>query len=210
MSAEITTEPARGPGRPRDTAIEDRVLRAALELLREKPLGEEFTLAELVERSGTSRAAIYRRWESRQAILVAALDHDRRPVGVQPRDTLLDTLLATFLSALDVVGESDQPLINLRVVLGLKDPDLQQTYWERHVRRRRRGLLEILRRAQQEGEVRSDADLEATLDLLNGAVYYQTIVRGDPLSLEARDRVAAAIRIVWHGIAAEAATVASE
>lgn len=83
MSAESDGTPKgrRSLGRPRDEASEQNVLRAAVELLHEKPVGKDLTLSELVTRSGSSRAAIYRRWADRQAAVVAALDADRRPMA---------------------------------------------------------------------------------------------------------------------------------
>lgn len=192
-------------GRPRDETIEEKVLRAAVELLREKPVGEDFTLSELVERSGTSRAAIYRRWETRRAVVVAALDLDRRPVPHIERENVQETLLASYEQVqldLDAAGEG-QRLINQRLVLGLQDQTLQRAYWERHVRRRRASSLALLETGKATGEIRADADLEAALDLINGALYYQNVVRADWGSVESRARVQNAIRLVFQGIAAE-------
>lgn len=195
---------SRPVGRPRDSAIEERVLRAAVGLLREKPVGEDFTLAELVERSGASRAAIYRRWENRQAVVVAALDADRRSIEHVMRDTVLETMVATYeqvMLEIDASVEGNR-LINQRLALGLRDKALQQAYWERHVRRRRSASLALLERGKETGEIRADADLEVALDLINGATYYQHVVRPDGGSDESRARVGEAIRMLFRGLAA--------
>ncbi|MFL4477789.1 TetR/AcrR family transcriptional regulator [Paeniglutamicibacter sp. ORCA_105] len=195
---------SRPVGRPRDSAIAERVLRAAVDLLGEKPLGEDFTLAELVERSGASRAAIYRRWENRQAVVVAALDADRRSIEHAERDTVLETMVASYeqvLLEIDTSVEGNR-LINQRLALGLRDKALQQAYWERHVRRRRAASLALLERGKETGEIRADANLEVALDLINGAAYYQTVVRPDGGNLESRERVGQAIRMLFLGIAA--------
>lgn len=83
MSAESDGTPKgrRPSGGPATKPSNRNVLRAAVELLHEKPVEKDLTLAELVKRSGTSRAAIYRRWADRQAVVVAALDADRRPMA---------------------------------------------------------------------------------------------------------------------------------
>jgi AcrR family transcriptional regulator len=210
LKADTETAPEQGVsesrpvGRPRDTAIAERVLRAAVDLLGEKPVGEDFTLAELVERSGASRAAIYRRWENRQAVVVAALDADRRSVKSVERDTVLETMLASYeqvLLDIDTSGEGNR-LINQRLALGLRDKALQQAYWERHVRRRRAASLARLERGKETGEIRADVNLEAVLDLINGAVYYQIVVRPDGENAKSRERVGEAIRMLFLGIAA--------
>lgn len=210
MNSDTATEPGaaatdpRRVGRPRDTAIADRVLSAAIDLLREKPVGYDFTLAELVERSGASRAAIYRRWENRQAVVVAALDASRRPIVLVGRDSVLETLVASYeqvMLDIDTSAEGNR-LINQRLALGLRDRKLQQAYWERHVLRRRSSSLAILERGKETGEIRTDANLEAALDLINGAVYYQHVVRPDGGNAESRARVKAAIALLFEGISA--------
>ncbi|MGB9035860.1 MAG: TetR-like C-terminal domain-containing protein [Paeniglutamicibacter sp.] len=191
-------------GRPRDTEIADRVLRAAVDLLREKPVGDDFTLAELVARSGASRAAIYRRWENRQAVVVAALDAERRAVTHIERDSVLESLVATYDHVLADIESlaGGQRLIDQRLALGLRDKALQQAYWERHVSRRRASSLAILKRGKETGEIRVDVDLEVVLDLINGATYYQTVVRPDGGTEASRARVREAIRMLFCGIAA--------
>lgn len=201
MSTELATRPV---GRPRDEQIEQRVLDAAVELLQARPAGEEFTLAELVEASGVSRAAIYRRWENRNAILVAALDHARSPVHPAPKAARLrEQLIETYRTAINRDSPEEFNLIRKRLVLALKDPKLQAVYWQRHVSRRRKVMIELLTTGQESGEIRVDADLEATVDLINGSVYYQIVVRGDVGCPDSRQRLESAIDIVWRGIATQ-------
>lgn len=190
----------RAAGRPRDAAIEQTVLRAAVELIRENSPGDDFTIGELVERSGVSRAAIYRRWENRKAIIVAALDSDRRPVENLEDATVFEALTAGYTSALDSLSEQNFALINQRLMLGLKDPALQREYWERHVTRRREALITVIKRGQQMGEVRAEVDPDVVLDLLNGTIYYQGVVRGDWNSPASRKRLAAAMELVYRAI----------
>lgn len=188
------------PGRPRDETIKAKVLAAAVELLQERP--DDFTMADLVERSGVSRAAVYRRWPSRKDVVVAALDTNRTPPALTPRETLLETLRFDYLRTLAELSDDALNLLQERLIQGLRDPDVQRLYWERHVSRRRSAVLEALRSGQARGEVRADANLEVAIDLINGAAYYQGVVRGDWASPEASARVSAAIDIVWESISA--------
>jgi AcrR family transcriptional regulator len=118
LSASADRHGPRRAGRPRDAAIEHTVLRAAIELIRERARGADFTMGEVVERSGVSRAAIYRRWENRKALIVAALDIGRQPVeSIQDRlpislvfaglpaavSDLLNEGVATFLRRADKI-----------------------------------------------------------------------------------------------------------
>jgi AcrR family transcriptional regulator len=68
-------------GRPRDPALEPRVLRAALDLIAERGLAGA-TIDAVAERSGVARATIYRRWAGRDALIEAAIRHaiGRNPI----------------------------------------------------------------------------------------------------------------------------------
>lgn len=196
--------PARSQGgRPRDPGIGERVLRAAAELIREAPAGEDYTLAQLVERSGTSRAAIYRRFGSLHAVTVAALDVDRAPMEVPEATDLREALVRGYLDTMRGISAEGQAMINKRLVLGLRDPDVQREYWERHVTRRRKVLATVLAEGKARGEIRDDTDIEVVIDLLNGVAYYQGVVRGDWASPAAQERVKTAIQLLWGGIATD-------
>lgn len=190
----------RRPGRPRDTELQERVLRSVVELIDD---GVTVTVSAVVERSGVSRAAIYRRWETLDTLTAAALDVGRKVV--RPPDGI--PLREAFKSVYPQPGgtqisEFPEGRLRQRLLLALADTDLQRQYWRGHVSRRREPLLELLQRGREQGEVRADADLEATLDLLSGVFYYQVVARGESLSNpETLERCNAAMDIIWRGIA---------
>jgi AcrR family transcriptional regulator len=70
----------RPPGRPRDAAIDELVLRAALDLLSERGM-DATTIQAVSDRTGIARATIYLRWPGRSALILAAL---RWAVGRPP------------------------------------------------------------------------------------------------------------------------------
>ncbi|GHD00217.1 hypothetical protein GCM10008096_03220 [Zhihengliuella salsuginis] len=176
------------------------MLGAAVELLQHRP--DDFTMADLVRRSGVSRAAVYRRWPSRKDVVVAALDTNRSPLALTLRGSLLETLRDEYQNAFQDLGADTLNLLQQRLIQGLRDPDVQRSYWERHVSRRRSAVLDALQAGQARGEVRGDVDLEVAIDLINGAAYYQGVVRGDWNSAEACARIGAAIDMVWESIRA--------
>ena len=62
-----------GPGRPRNPAVGERILDAALDLLRGKGPGA-LTIDAVSARSGVARTTIYRRFPDRRALIAATLD----------------------------------------------------------------------------------------------------------------------------------------
>ncbi|SDF20803.1 transcriptional regulator, TetR family [Blastococcus aurantiacus] len=192
----------RRPGRPRDEDIEERVLAATLALV---DAGAPVTLGRVVAGSGASRAAIYRRWPSLTALLAAALDQGREVLRVPGDGDLRERLFGLYLDGPARVAESyTDARFRRRLQLTLADRALQRAYWDAHVNRRRLPVTELLQQGVAAGELRADLDIEATIDLINGVFYYQVIVRGEnPLEPATRARCAAALDLVWRGMAAE-------
>src|SRR4051794_33023900 len=71
-----------GRGRPRRTATDAAILRAAIELITERG-ADGATLTAVAERAGVARATVYLRWPSRSALIGGAA---RAAVGGQPLD----------------------------------------------------------------------------------------------------------------------------
>jgi AcrR family transcriptional regulator len=198
----------RRPGRPRGEHLDDRVLTATLELLLAHDDIASVTISAVIERSGVSRAAIYRRWESREALIAVALDSTRAPVIVPDSGNLREDLIAAYMPDPAEMDPGTAVLIRKRLIVALQDPQMQHAYWREHVSRRREPVAAAIRRAQALGKVRADVDIEATIDLIAGVQYYQLVVRGaDPVSPETRRRVSSAISTVWRGMTAGAPMV---
>ncbi|MFF8816389.1 TetR/AcrR family transcriptional regulator [Leucobacter sp. NPDC015123] len=193
----------RGPGRPRDSDMDPQIISAVLGLIDAE---EDVTVSRVVERSGVSRAALYRRWPSLTTLIAAALDVGRTvppelPLEGDLRETLFSSLLGSPASV-DASGYSEARF-RQRIRLVMADRALQRAYWESHVSRRRGPVERALRAGIERGILRQDLDVEAAFDAIAGAAYYQSIVRGEPLeSPDARSRLAAAFEITWRGMVA--------
>ena len=126
----MTDTLSRAPGRPRDSGLEAPVLAATVELLLERDT-REVTISAISERSGVSRAAVYRRWASREELIAAALDSVRSGVEVAPSGSCMDTILATYEDASQVVDGEVGTLIKKRIALVLENEKLRALSWER-------------------------------------------------------------------------------
>ena len=199
----------RGPGRPRAEGHDERILDAAVALL---DAGEEITLTRIVETSGVSRAAIYRRWPSLTDLAAAALDRGREPYAVPLEGDLLENLLSVVTLQSTAPSGYSEERFRLRIRLAMTDRKLAQAYWRSHVSRRRAGMVAVLEEGIRRGELRSDIDVDACIDLINGVFYYQFVVRGEAaLDGAARARCREAVRVAWRGMAAgPAASPAAE
>ncbi|MDE0546658.1 TetR/AcrR family transcriptional regulator [Microbacterium sp. C7(2022)] len=198
----VGTGAVRRPGRPRRADIEQRVLDTVIALIDAE---RDITVNAVVEGSGVSRAAVYRRWPTLAKLVAAALDRGRAAVEV-PEDLPLREIFTYGYpqSADDALQGYPESRLRQRVRLGLGDRALQRETWESHVSRRREPMRRALLRGRERGELRPDADIEAALDLVAGVYYYQFVVRGDSLDDPATlARCSAAVDTIWRGIRAE-------
>jgi AcrR family transcriptional regulator len=165
----VATE-RRPPGRPRSEQAEQAIIDAALELFGER--GVEGVCVEAVAaRAGVGKATIYRRWSSKEDLLIAALSSLKSPLpeprGESVRDDLVLLLEAMIKDAADprymrqfamLHGEASQY------------PRVLARYVETVVEPRREVIRSVLRRGIAAGELRADLDIEIAMLALTGAV----------------------------------------
>ncbi|MCW4385369.1 TetR/AcrR family transcriptional regulator [Salinibacterium sp. SYSU T00001] len=192
----------RGPGRPRDEDLDRQILQATLQLI---DAGEAVTVGRVVERSGVSRAALYRRWPSLTGLVAAALDVGREvPPAIAVSADLREVIRQSLVGGNDSVApDFPEERFRQRIRLAMADRQLQRAYWHSHVARRRVSLERALQEGIDRGILRPDLDPAVCFDLLAGVVYYQLVVRGDSLSDQAvQVRCEAAFDVAWRGMLA--------
>jgi len=159
--------------RSRDPAI----LNAALAALAEH--GYEATnMNDVAARAGVGKAAIYRRWSSKAALITDVLVHWRPDLM---SDDAPDTgsLTGDFDALVERVARSDDDLISndlvLRVALeAAHDPELA-TALEDLVLLKGRRVVSILRQAAARGEVSADRDWSLVADALTAMSLMRVI-----------------------------------
>jgi AcrR family transcriptional regulator len=172
--APVHSVPRARVGRPRDRQIDAAVLDATLAVLDRFGYGR-LTLEEVARLAGTTKPAIYRRWASRQRLVLAALGgrlgEARAPdTGCTLCD--LDECLKVFVAAFrrmppDVLG----PLFADCAA----DRDLRAAFMTSLFDPPRAAVREALDRAYARGDLRDDVDLGLILDLIGSLVYYRAV-----------------------------------
>ena len=176
MSAEAQ---ARRPGRPRSAKAHRAILDSALALLAEHGY-RGLSMEAVAARAGVGKTTIYRRWPSKEALVIEAL------AGVAPPDVPEDTgsvegdLIAFQRAQVARVVHTPVPQILPRL-LGdsTTEPELRDAVMAEVVEPIRSALREILRRGLERGELRQDLDLEFGVDVIHGTSVYRLLLSGD-------------------------------
>ena len=200
MTAQSTA--TRGPGRPRIADHDEKILDAVVAMVdRDEPI----TVNSVVEASGVSRAALYRRWSSMTELVATALDRGRSRITFDLTKPIKEAITEVmFVDVQRARGENySDRRFRKRIQLVMASHDLQDAYWQSHVHRRRIAITEALQVGVERGELRADLDVEAAIDGINGVFYYQTVVRGESLeNPETHRRCREAFEIFWRGMQA--------
>jgi AcrR family transcriptional regulator len=179
-SAESEKEHTNGrpPGRPRDAAIDELVLRATIDLLAERGM-EATTIQAVSDRTGIARATIYLRWPGRSALILAAL---RWAIGRPPFELSGDIETDFHRVVERVLNVFSQPMFVaampalMGAFLGAEGSAPDVTFDMLFPNRRR--LIDAYPRLAAEQGYRTDVDPTAVVDALLGSLFMHLITTG--------------------------------
>ena len=173
----MTPEKApRGRGRPRSEEAHRANLAAGVGLLAEHGLGG-LTIEAVAARAGVGKTTIYRRWETKNDLVLAAMEQLRPPGPPPDTGSLLGDLGALVAVQRERLEASRLPRVIPRVLgESLDDPDLHAQIVERAVNPIRAILGEIVRRALDRGELREDLDVVTMIDILHASPIYALLM----------------------------------
>ncbi len=191
----VETRPRPRPGRPRSEESRTAVLRATSELLHEVGL-RAMTTEEIANRSGASKATIYKWWPNKYAVAIDAFLSEMMAESRDPdTGSARDDLTAVMRGLLHFyTGPSGRVFAQL-VGEAQADPSIQQELRANLVDSRRELFRTIWDRGVERGELRADLDPDAALDLVIGPALYRLMIGHAPMGEDAADQlVDAAIR----------------
>jgi AcrR family transcriptional regulator len=166
----VLPEEGRRPGRPRSEQAEQAIIDAALELFGER--GVDGVCVEAVAaRAGVGKATIYRRWSSKEELLIAALGSMKTPMPDPDTGNVRDDLIELLsILARDVADPRFARQLALLHGEGEAYPRILARYSETVTEPRRQVIRTVLRRGIDRGELRADLDVDVAMLALTGAV----------------------------------------
>jgi AcrR family transcriptional regulator len=187
------------PGRPRDARVGPAVIDATLALVGEAGLGALTTDA-VAARAGVSKATLYRRWPSKQALLRDAAASIVGEIIIPDTGTLAGDVTELLRSAIRVYADDPAGRLIPALVSEMAfDPELARVIRDGFLAQRRGAVAGVLDRARERGELRPGIDRDLALDLLAGVIYYRFLITGGALDEQLVADLAPAL---LHGIAA--------
>jgi AcrR family transcriptional regulator len=168
-----------GPGTehedPRRAKSRARVLAAAVELLRDEGL-QGLTIEAVAARSGVAKTTIYRQFDNRDALHLAAVDSVRGVTEIPHTGDVVADVSAFCVALNRSLRTGDFGVLLSTVFDGAERSELLASMMDEAGERRRALLLDRLRQAQREGELPTPLDVDLLNSQLVGPLVYRRFV----------------------------------
>jgi AcrR family transcriptional regulator len=204
----VSAAQIRRPGRPRSEEAHEAILTAVIELLPEHGL-KGLTIEAVAAAAGVGKTTIYRRWKTKNELIVAALAGVRPDAAPPDSGSLAGDLAAMVALQRGRLKDSSLPRV-MPGVLGeaMDDPELHAQIVAHAVAPLREMLAEIVRRGMARGELRDDLDVDAVVDVLHALPIYRLLMSGGDMNAVA-DLPQRVIPLLLSGISSSSAGPAS-
>jgi AcrR family transcriptional regulator len=170
-----------GATRRRGQALEAAILDATLDLLAENGLGA-LTMEGVAAAAHTGKASVYRRWPSKEDLLVDALDRALPPLDDLPdTGSVREDLLGLLRVLLEAINSRTGCVVQSFMFDNSVDKALVEQVKRRAMEPRQRMLIDALARGRDRGEVRPDAVNPRTAEVGPALIVHQYLMHGPPV-----------------------------
>jgi AcrR family transcriptional regulator len=178
----LKTSP-RGRGRPRDTALDGRILDQVVALLDSHGYAG-LTLDELAARSGVAKTTILRRWPSKAAVAAAGVERlALQSVDVPDSGTLRGDLRALLHGAVETFVRGHGQFVPRLLREAGHHPEIADLLYT-VIHTRRQAYRRVLALAIARGDLAPAVDQDLLIDLLIGPTWTRLLITRDPITRE--------------------------
>jgi AcrR family transcriptional regulator len=182
-------------GRPRDSSIDAALLTAALEELAAAGY-EGMSMSSVAARAGTTRTALYRRFDSKADLATAAIGSMSEAADRPATDDPFADLVAELEAFRRGVSRPNGVSLVGAMLQTSAEADMLALFRRRIVEPRRRRLIDILERAGTAGLIDHDADIGMTVTTLTGSWYAMALAG----TRHPKDWAVRVARLAWRGL----------
>jgi AcrR family transcriptional regulator len=187
----------RGPGRPRSSESERAILDATARLLMDHGYSG-LTLSKVAARARASKSTIYRRWPTKEHLIVASFN--RWPV-LDPHDSgdVLEDLLDLHVQSTRHLRKGGMRGVMPKLIAERAESPALAEVLDPLLERRYDPIRQILRRAIERRQLPDDTDIELAVHAISGLIaarlYFAPGKRGMPAIRKVLDLLLKGLRV---------------
>lgn len=196
-SAQTSVSAPRRRGRPRDPGTDHKILVAAAALMLTRGF-DRMTVDDVAAEAGVGKATVYRRWASKDDLAVAAMEQIySRELPEVDTGSLVEDLTQSYRNVLIFVNSPDgAAFLRMSIAESIRDERIAALY-RASTERAEANAAKMYERAIDRGEIRSDVDIPAVVQILGGILAYRSITNRP---LPGVDEVDELVRMTLEGI----------
>jgi len=179
-------------GRPRNHALDERILEQFLALLGARSYAR-LTLDELAQHAGVAKTTILRRWPSKPAVTAAALERlALRSVAIPDSGNLERDLHALLHGAVETFVRGPGQFVPRLILEAGHRPEIMDLI-STVIHTRRQAYRRVLASAIARRELAPTVDQELLIDLLIGPLWTRLLITRDPITGDYVDSIVQAV-----------------
>jgi AcrR family transcriptional regulator len=161
------------------------------------------TVDDIASVAGVGKQTIYRRWQSKAAVVLEALTARTAAEVVAPdTGSVQEDVRVLLRSAFHMLRVGRQKVVVTLMAEAQLNNDFADAFRERFIARRRKALTDLIVRGIRRGEMEPGTDAEFMADMIYGPMWYRLLNRHAPIDDNFADQLSA---FVFSRIAAAAA-----
>lgn len=181
MSRQATSAPP-VRGRPRDPRTRAAILLAARDLLERGGL-TAVTIEAIAQKAGVSRPTIYRYWPNAPAVAMAAfLEKTGAASAAASPGSALPALRAQLHALADAFAAPAGRSVAAMVAAAQSETELAKAFRNEFIARNRDATRALLERCIVDRSIAEPDDMDVTLDLIFGPLFYRLLMGHAPIT----------------------------
>lgn len=166
-------------GRPRSEKTKSDILNASYDLLIENGF-TEVTIEKIAERANVSKATIYKWWPNKAAVVMDGfLNATNIELPIPDTGSAIEDMFIQVENFVSFLTSRKGNVITEIIAEGQSDAKLAEIYRKAYFTPRRDISKQILERGISKGELRKDLNMEVSIDLIWGPVFYRLLITGE-------------------------------
>lgn len=184
-------------GRPRCSKAHESVLEATAALLQEQGYAA-LTIERIAAKAGVGKQTIYRWWPNKAAILTELYEREGVKLNSSPNLGSVDADILQLLENIWAFWRETTSGQAFRSVIAeaQADPEVLAHLRDEFIPKRRLHWIAVLERAQENGEIRANVDLDLFLDIVFGFNWHRLLTDHPPTYAE----MAVTVKMLLDGI----------